>query len=152
MHCKTLARPELKTAIDLVNQMIASLGMSNGVASLNSNGKVPLSQLDSAGIGGVPSGTIFAFAASNVPSNYLLCDGSAVSRSTYQDLFNAIGTTYGAGDGSTTFNIPDLRGRIVIGRDDMGGTRANRITNTGTHRWSRHGANRRRSKPYPQCR
>ena len=56
----------------------------------------------------------------------------AVSRATYSDLFAAIGTTYGAGDGSTTFNLPDLRGRVAAGRDDMGGSAANRITNGGS--------------------
>lgn len=52
--------------------------------------------------------------ASN-PSNWLLCDGSAVSRTTYAELFGVISTTFGAGDGSTTFNLPDLRGRNVVG-------------------------------------
>jgi microcystin-dependent protein len=51
----------------------------------------------------------------------LLCDGSAVSRSTYSDLFDAIGTTYGAGNGSTTFNVPDLRGRVPVGVDGTAG-------------------------------
>lgn len=55
------------------------------------------------------------FAGSTAPQGWLLCDGSAVSRSTYSDLFTAIGTTYGAGDGSTTFNVPDLAGRVVLG-------------------------------------
>ena len=55
------------------------------------------------------------YAGSVAPSGFLMCDGSAVSRSTYSDLFEAIGTTYGAGDGSTTFGLPDLSGRVVIG-------------------------------------
>ena len=54
--------------------------------------------------------------------------GQAVSRSTYSDLFSAISTTYGTGDGSSTFNLPDLRGRVVAGQDDMGGSSANRMT------------------------
>lgn len=62
-----------------------------------------------------PAGIIFPYAGSTAPEGYLMCDGSAVSRSTYAALFAAIGTTYGAGDGSTTFNIPDLTGRVVIG-------------------------------------
>lgn len=61
------------------------------------------------------AGTIYMFAGSSVPNGLLECDGSAVSRSTYSDLFDAIGTTYGDGDGSTTFNLPDLSGRVVIG-------------------------------------
>jgi microcystin-dependent protein len=55
-----------------------------------------------------------------VPSGWLLCDGSAVSRTTYAALFAAIGTTYGAGNGSTTFNVPDLRGRTPVGADPTG--------------------------------
>lgn len=70
-----------------------------------------------------------AFGEGNIPSGWLICDGSAVSRTTYATLFTAIGTTYGVGNGSTTFNVPDLRGRIVGGKDDMGGSAANRITN-----------------------
>lgn len=64
-----------------------------------------------------PIGSITAFAGSAIPANWLLCNGEAVSRTTYADLFTVIGTTYGAGDGSTTFNLPDLRGRVAVGVD-----------------------------------
>lgn len=67
-------------------------------------------------IGGSPSGAVIAFAGASAPSGWLLCDGSAVSRSTYADLFTAISTNYGAGDGSTTFNVPDLRRRTPYGK------------------------------------
>src|SRR5690606_30912733 len=60
---------------------------------------------------------------------FLMPYGQAVSRTTYSALFAKLGTTYGVGDGSTTFNLPDLRGRVAAGRDDMGGTSANRLTN-----------------------
>ena len=60
-------------------------------------------------------GEIRQFAGSTAPVNWLICDGSAVSRDTYSELFAVIGTTYGSGNGSTTFNIPDLRGRFPIG-------------------------------------
>lgn len=60
-------------------------------------------------------GLIFPYAGSTAPAGFLLCDGSAVSRTTYADLFALIGTTYGAGDGSTTFNVPDLRGSVIVG-------------------------------------
>jgi microcystin-dependent protein len=76
-----------------------------------------------------PPGVILPFAGATAPDGFLLCYGQAVSRDTYSDLFAAIGTTYGAGDGSTTFNLPDLRGRVAAGKDDMGGSAANRITN-----------------------
>lgn len=87
--------------------------------------------LTSGGTGGVPSGTIMAFAGTTAPSGWLLCDGSAVSRTTYSNLFTTISTSFGAGNGSTTFNIPDLRGRTIFGLDNMGGTTANRLTTTG---------------------
>jgi microcystin-dependent protein len=60
-------------------------------------------------------GLIEPFAGSTVPTGYLLCDGAAVSRTTYATLFAVIGTTFGAGDGSTTFNLPDLGGRVPLG-------------------------------------
>lgn len=75
-----------------------------------------------------PVGTLKPYAGSSEPSGWLLCDGSAVSRTTYADLFAVISTTYGAGDGSTTFAVPDLRGRVPAGLDDLGGTPANRLT------------------------
>lgn len=64
-----------------------------------------------------PIGAISPYAGSIAPTNWLICDGSAISRVTYADLFNAIGTTYGAGDGSTTFNLPNLKGRVAVGKD-----------------------------------
>lgn len=64
---------------------------------------------------GNPTGALIMYAASAAPTGYLLCDGSAVSRTTFSALFAVIGTTYGVGDGSTTFNVPDLRGRAPIG-------------------------------------
>lgn len=69
------------------------------------------------------------YAGTIEPSGWLFALGQAVSRTTYAALFAAIGTTYGAGDGSTTFALPDLRGRVVAGKDDMGGSSANRLTN-----------------------
>ena len=60
-------------------------------------------------------GSIIPYAGATTPENFLECDGSAISRDTYADLFNVIGTVYGAGDGSTTFNLPNLVGRVAIG-------------------------------------
>ena len=80
------------------------------------------------GIAGTPSGVLAPFAGTSEPTGWLFCYGQAVSRSTYSDLFSAISTTYGTGDGSSTFNLPDLRGRVVAGQDDMGGSSANRMT------------------------
>jgi microcystin-dependent protein len=78
-----------------------------------------------------PPGVVLPFAGTSAPTGWLLCGGQAVSRTTYADLFAAISTTYGVGDGSTTFNLPDLRGRVPAGKDDMGGTAANRLTSGG---------------------
>jgi microcystin-dependent protein len=70
----------------------------------------------------VPTGVIVSFGGSSAPSGYLACDGSAVSRTTFVALFGVVGTTYGAGDGSTTFNVPDLRGRVPAGFDSGNAT------------------------------
>ena len=77
----------------------------------------------------LPSGIINPFAGITAPDGWLLCYGQAISRTVYSDLFIALSTTYGAGDGSTTFALPDLRGRAIAGMDNMGGTAINRITN-----------------------
>lgn len=66
----------------------------------------------------MPTGSVIAYAANSTPTGYLHCDGTAVSRTTYSDLFAVVGTTYGVGDGSTTFNLPDLRGEFLRGYDD----------------------------------
>lgn len=73
-----------------------------------------------------PVGCVMDFAGVTAPSGWLLCFGQAVSRTTYTALFQAIGTAYGVGDGSTTFNVPDCRGRARLGLDNMGGAAANR--------------------------
>ena len=75
---------------------------------------------------GIPTGTILTFGASTPPSGFLECNGSAISRSTYASLFSILSTTHGAGDGSSTFNIPDLRGQFVRGWDNSAGVDASR--------------------------
>jgi microcystin-dependent protein len=70
----------------------------------------------------VPTGTVVQFAGSSAPANWLICDGSAVSRTTYANLFGVISTTYGIGDGSTTFNLPNCAGKVAVGVGDAGGT------------------------------
>lgn len=76
----------------------------------------------------VPVGTVSDYAGLTAPAGWLFLHGQAVSRTTYAPLFAVLGTTYGAGDGTTTFNLPDGRGRVIAGQDDMGGTSANRLT------------------------
>jgi len=83
----------------------------------------------------VPTGCVKMYAGSTPPSSWLICDGGAVSRTTYADLFAVIGTTYGQGNGSTTFNVPDMRGNVVVGhngstynRGSTGGSPTHEIT------------------------
>jgi len=87
-----------------------------------------------------PVGVINPYGGSTAPTGWLICDGSAVSRTTYAALFAILGTTYGAGNGSTTFNLPDLRGKIPVGRDsgqtefdvlgETGGAKTHTLTTT----------------------
>lgn len=68
-------------------------------------------------VGFCPAGVMFQFGGATAPDGWLLCDGTAVSRTTYAALFNAISTAWGYGDNSTTFNLPDMRGRFPRGKD-----------------------------------
>jgi microcystin-dependent protein len=74
----------------------------------------------------VPPGSVVAFSANSAPTGYVKCNGAALSRTLYSDLFTAIGTTFGAGDGTTTFLVPDLRGEFIRGWDDARGTDSGR--------------------------
>lgn len=73
---------------------------------------------------GTPVGAIQQYAGSSAPAGWLLCYGQAISRTLYSALFAVISTTYGVGDGSSTFNLPDCRGRAMVGLDNMGGSDA----------------------------
>ena len=87
------------------------------------------------GIEGIPTATIVPWSDSSIPSGFLECNGQAVSRSTYATLFAIISTTYGVGDGSTTFNVPNLQDNVIVGKSNnktlasTGG--ANTVTRTG---------------------
>ena len=87
------------------------------------------------GIEGIPTATIVPWSSSSVPSGFLECNGQAVSRSTYADLFAIVGTTYGTGDGSSTFNVPDLQDNVAVGKSNnksLGSTGgANTVRNNG---------------------
>ena len=110
------------------------------------------SALSAQGNSSIPTGTVQAFAGEIIPDGWMLCDGSAISRTDYDDLFEVIGEKYGTGDGTftmewsdtngdgsmqqdeftnipSTFNIPDLRGRVIIGPDNMGGNNAGVVQN-----------------------
>lgn len=79
------------------------------------------------GGGGLPAGSVFFFATSSAPAGTLKCNGAAVSRTTYSSLFAEISTQWGVGDGSTTFNLPDLRGEFIRGWDDGRGADSGRV-------------------------
>jgi microcystin-dependent protein len=84
-----------------------------------------------AGGSGVAAGTVAHFAAATAPSGWIKANGAAISRAIYAKLFTAIGTTYGGGDGSTTFNVPDLRGEFIRGFDDGRGADISRNFGSG---------------------
>lgn len=112
--------------------VLAIVTVSNGAISItdaNITDKRATSTIVTTSSGGTaPTGSILDYAGTTEPAGWLFCYGQTVSRTTYSDLFAVLGTTYGAGNGATTFGLPDLRGRVVAGQDDMGGTSANRLT------------------------
>jgi len=91
------------------------------VADDNSAGGYPL----------IPVGGLMPYAGSTSPEGWLLCDGSAISRTTYANLFALIGTTYGSGNGTTTFNVPDMRSRMPIGAGAGTGLTSRALAATG---------------------
>lgn len=109
--------------------MLAALNMGTYRITNVGNG---VADTDAATIGQVsnitPIGGVIDFAGASPPPNWLLCYGQAISRTDYADLFAVIGVTWGNGDGTTTFNVPDLRGVVTAGLDNMGGTDAGRLS------------------------
>ena len=109
-------------ASDITLTLPSSDGNANDVLQSDGSGNLSFTALPQA----VPTGSVHIMATTTAPSGYLKCNGAAVSRTTYADLFAIIGTTHGAGDGSTTFNVPDLRGEFVRGWDDSRGVDSGR--------------------------
>lgn len=95
-------------ANDAIEAIQAKVGADNSAVTTSLDYKVRVWN---------PVGEITMWATSSAPTGWLICDGSAVSRTTYSGLFAVLGTAYGVGDGSTTFNLPNLKGRVVVGRD-----------------------------------
>lgn len=123
---------------DVTGNVTATSVLADGVSATtqsagdNSTKASTTAYADAAAITyGSPTGAVSAYAGSTAPTNWLLCDGAAISRTTYATLFAVIGTTYGTTT-STDFKVTDMRGRVVAGQDDMGGTSADRLTNPGT--------------------
>lgn len=105
----------------VISQETTPSSPSSGFVKIYSKSDDQLYLLDSSGFEiafGNPAGTILSFAGSTAPTGYLVCDGSTVSRSSYANLYSVIGDSFGEGDGSTTFHLPDLRGRFLRGWDN----------------------------------
>jgi len=109
-------------ASDITLTLPSSDGNANDVLQSDGSGNLSFAALPQA----VPTGSVHMMATTTVPSGYLKCNGAAVSRTTYADLFAIVGTAHGAGDGSSTFNVPDLRGEFVRGWDDSRGVDSGR--------------------------
>ncbi len=105
---------------------------TNSIWDVTYDNSIPCFILSGVANSYTPIGAVMDFAGSSAPSLWLLCFGQAISRTTYAALFAVLGTTYGVGDGSTTFNLPDYRGRIGAGVDNMGGSAASRIGSVST--------------------
>ena len=124
------------TANDALNNLLPSQSAQTG-NSLHTDGSNSYWGPDGGGGGGtitittLPIGTITPFGAASIPSGWLECNGAAVSRTTYADLFAVIGMTYGSGDGSTTFNLPDFRGRASVGQGTGSGLSPRALGATG---------------------
>ena len=93
-----------------------NMGAPNTLSSSTTNNNTDTAHTHSV-IGLVPTGAVMQWTTNSAPTNWLMCDGTAVSKSTYANLFAVIGTTYGVGNGSTTFNLPNLKTRVPVGRD-----------------------------------
>jgi hypothetical protein len=102
-----------------LDQLVASL-RALFLVSHEEDGTLQASAVSVSSTTGLPVGLIVGYGAAAAPSGWLLCDGAAVSRVTYKDLFDAIGTAWGVGDGATTFNLPDGRGRALLGKAAAG--------------------------------
>lgn len=111
---------------DTTGVKVAAIIAANQLADLEYDG-VDFVILDPLPISGLQAGEVAFFARNTAPSGYLKANGAAVSRTTYATLFLAIGTTFGAGDGTTTFNLPDLRGEFLRGWDDARGIDSGRV-------------------------
>ncbi len=142
----TVSAPSVTFASDtdtgIYRSAANTLAMTAGgalVATVSATG-VDATTVRQGGFRLIPAGAVMAYAVSTAPDGWLKCDGTAVSRTTYADLFTAIGTTYGVGNGTTTFNLPNAGGRVIAGYDpssviltgaQAGGVSAGTMGNTG---------------------
>lgn len=120
----SIVNADIGAAAAIVDTKLATISTAGKVAgdALTSLANIPAGAgvIPSANlptIASVPTGAITAYGGATAPTGYLLCDGTAVSRTTYAALFAITSTLYGVGDSSTTFNVPDMRGRVAVGKN-----------------------------------
>ena len=119
---------QVATTAFVVGQAATTAPLMDGTAAVGTSKKFARQDhAHPADTKAAPPGEIAYFAMSSAPTGWIKCNGAAISRTTYAALFTAIGTTFGAGDGSTTFNVPDLRGEFIRGFDDSRGVDSGRI-------------------------
>lgn len=131
------------------SQLATDSVTTNKILDLNvttekiNNGAITLPKLDATVTAGfLPTGCVVPFAAASAPTGYLLCDGAAVSRTTYATLYALIGNAYGSGDGSTTFNVPDLRYSFIRGRGPNTSATGSGTASSNNATFTAHGYNR----------
>ena len=120
----------VQTAVNSKAELAGNTGQDFNVNDLTVAGDITLSGTI-IGFTSIPAGAVIPYISETEPSGWLKCDGSAVSRTTYSDLFAVIGSTFGSGDGSTTFNLPDLQGRTIIGSGSGSGLTSRTLADNG---------------------
>jgi microcystin-dependent protein len=108
----------LITSVKIADSQITEAKVASGAITSAKIGDGAVTTEKLAASAAIPAGAVQHFARNTAPDGWLKANGAVISRSTYADLFDAIGTTFGVGDGSTTFNLPDLRGEFIRGWDD----------------------------------
>jgi len=105
-----------------VNQNFEELGdyIQSSISEVNTTVTNAINTLQTLANAAAPTGTVQAYCGMNTPSGWLICNGAAVSRTQYSSLFSVIGTTFGGGDGTTTFNLPNLINKFIEGSDTVG--------------------------------
>ena len=125
---KAYVSNQISSAINTITTTI-----NTNIATVNGSITTTMNTLNNSIARNVPIGVVQAYSGNTVPTGWLLCDGSAINRTTYADLFDIIGITYGSGDGSTTFNLPNLIDKFIQGSNTAGTIKTAGLPNiTGT--------------------